>query len=85
MSRMPSDRSLSRRRVLQGAAALGGLAAPMLNTVTSFAQGGAFARAQVEADIGQEEAQCEQDLHEVGIAHGLQHLEAFRRVQQAGQ
>ena len=42
MSRMPSDRSLPRRRVLQGAAALGGLAAPMLNTVTSFAQSGAF-------------------------------------------
>ena len=35
-------RSISRRATLKGAAALGGLAAPMLNTVTAFAQGGAF-------------------------------------------
>lgn len=34
------DRSITRRRALQGAAALGGLAAPMLNTVTAYAQGG---------------------------------------------
>ncbi|HKU95926.1 MAG TPA: extracellular solute-binding protein [Vineibacter sp.] len=37
-----SHRNLSRRRALKGAAALGGLAAPMLNTVTTFAQSGAF-------------------------------------------
>ncbi len=37
-----SHRTLSRRRALKGAAALGGLAAPMLNTVTTFAQSGAF-------------------------------------------
>ncbi|MFO1081714.1 MAG: sugar ABC transporter substrate-binding protein [Reyranellaceae bacterium] len=35
-------RSISRRSTLKGAAALGGLAAPALSTVTAFAQGGAF-------------------------------------------
>ena len=35
-------RSISRRRALQGAAALGGLGAPMLNTVTAYSQSGAF-------------------------------------------
>ncbi len=34
-------RSITRRRALQGVA-LGGLAAPMLNTVTAYAQSGAF-------------------------------------------
>lgn len=34
--------STTRRRVLQGATALGGLAAPMLNTVTAYSQSGAF-------------------------------------------
>ncbi len=37
-----SSRSISRRRALQGTAALGGLAAPMLNTVTAYSQSGAF-------------------------------------------
>ncbi len=35
-------RLISRRRTLKSAAAIGGLAAPMLNTVTSFSQSGAF-------------------------------------------
>src|ERR1700744_1908471 len=38
MSKMP----ITRRRALQGAVAFGGLAAPTLNTVTTFAQSGAF-------------------------------------------
>ena len=35
-------RAISRRRALQGAVAFGGLAAPMLNTVTAYSQSGAF-------------------------------------------
>ena len=34
-----SKLSITRRRALQGAAMLGGLGAPMLNTVTAYAQG----------------------------------------------
>ena len=35
-------RAISRRRALQGAVAFGGLAAPMLNTITAYSQSGAF-------------------------------------------
>ena len=41
MGRSFTRRSLSRREALRGAAALG-VAAPMLNTVTAYAQSGAF-------------------------------------------
>jgi hypothetical protein len=37
-----TNRTVSRRQALKGAAALGGLAAPFLNTVTAYAQSGAF-------------------------------------------
>ncbi|MCX7364520.1 MAG: twin-arginine translocation signal domain-containing protein [Alphaproteobacteria bacterium] len=47
MTRDSIPRPISRRRALQGAAAttaawVGGLAAPMLNTVTAYSQSGAF-------------------------------------------
>ncbi|SJZ92774.1 multiple sugar transport system substrate-binding protein [Enhydrobacter aerosaccus] len=42
MSKGFTTRAISRRRALQGAAALGGLAAPMLNSVTAYSQSGGF-------------------------------------------